>query len=109
MTDGSWATSRRIYARRVRGYDLRTRPVRRYRELAVELLEPKPGETVIDLACGTGASFESIVARIGPTGSLVGVDLSAEMLGVARRRAEGAGWGNVRLIEAPVEEADRGE
>jgi acyl dehydratase len=60
---------------------------------------------VLDVGCGTGMSFEPIQAAIGPTGRLVGIEPSAEMLGHARARVEDAGWENVTLLEASAEEA----
>jgi SAM-dependent methyltransferase len=98
--------ARRKYRRRAHGYDFVTAPLRWYREQAISLLELKPGATVLDLACGTGINFTSILRRIGPTGSLIGVDLSAEMLEVADQRSKKENWSNVTLVEASVERAD---
>lgn len=79
---------------------------RAMRRRAVELLGLKRGDAVVDVACGTGLSFELIERGIGEEGTLVGIDLSGDMLDRARERAASAGWRNVTLIEAPVEEAD---
>ena len=43
-----------------------------------------PGDRVLDLACGTGQSFEHIVEAIGPADHLVGIDYSPGMLTVGR-------------------------
>jgi demethylmenaquinone methyltransferase/2-methoxy-6-polyprenyl-1,4-benzoquinol methylase len=72
---------------------------------AVERLDLEPGQVVVDVACGTGLNFERIEDRIGAGGHLIGVDLSPEMLALARERVETAGWDNVTLLEAPAEEA----
>ena len=72
---------------------------------AVRRLELSPQQVVLDVACGTGLNFEAIQAGIGPSGWLIGLDLSPDMLAVARRRVQEAGWENVTLIEAPAEEA----
>ena len=69
---------------------------------AVEALRLSPGDTVVDLACGTGANLPHLVGAVGPTGRVVGVDLSPGMLARARQRAERAGWANVELVEADV-------
>ena len=45
-----------------------------YRRLAVEMLELQPGQTVVDLGCGSGLNFELVRERIGAEGSLIGVD-----------------------------------
>jgi demethylmenaquinone methyltransferase/2-methoxy-6-polyprenyl-1,4-benzoquinol methylase len=71
----------------------------------VERLGLAPGQTVIDAACGTGANFEALERRIGPQGRLVGIELSPEMLALARDRAERHRWDNVKLIQASVEAA----
>jgi ubiquinone/menaquinone biosynthesis C-methylase UbiE len=59
-----------------------------------------PGDRVLDIGCGTGLNFEPSLARIGAQGSLVGVDLTPEMLDRARKRIARQGWGNVELVEA---------
>ena len=77
----------------------------RMRRLAVKRAELSRGNAVLDVGCGTGLSFPLIQDRIGPEGKIVGVDLSGEMLAVARERVERAGWSNVTLIEASAEDA----
>ena len=77
----------------------------RCRREAVSLLHLRTGSVVVDAACGTGGSFPLIEEEIGPTGCLVGVDLTPEMLRKARARITSHGWGNVTLINAAVEEA----
>jgi arsenite methyltransferase len=70
----------------------------------------QPGETVLDL--GSGAGFDAFLAAraVGPTGRVIGVDMTDEMLAKARANAHQAGIGNVEFrkgyIEAlPVEDA----
>ena len=70
------------------------------RECGVALLGLRPGDTVLDLACGTGLNFALLVDAVGPTGAVIGLDCSREMLEMARRRVKTNGWTNVRLIEA---------
>ena len=52
--------------------------------IVVDLAQPRPGERVLDVACGTGIVARIAAARVGPTGSVVGVDLNPGMLNVAR-------------------------
>jgi SAM-dependent methyltransferase len=54
-----------------------------------------PGMRVLDLGCGTGDVSFLAARLVGPTGSVVGVDRSAEAVQVAERRARGAGLTNV--------------
>jgi SAM-dependent methyltransferase len=53
---------------------------------AIDVLAPAEGEHIIDIGCGCGQSSLALAARVAPTGSVVGVDLSKPMLEVARRR-----------------------
>ncbi|MDZ7885457.1 MAG: methyltransferase domain-containing protein [Mycobacterium sp.] len=91
------------YRSSARFYDLISaeRPVYRAgRVAAIDLMALRPGHHVLDIGCGTGLNFPLIQERIGPSGSIVAVDASAQMLKQARRRAYSAGWANVRLIQA---------
>lgn len=58
----------------------------------VELVAPKPGERVLDLACGTGIVARHVARRVGPTGAVTALDINPHMLAVAREAAakEGA-------------------
>ena len=76
------------------------------RRRVVGMLGLTPGETVLDVACGTGLSLPLLREGVGPSGRVVGVEVSPEMIGKARERVADAGWRNVTLIEAAMEEAD---
>jgi len=52
----------------------------------------RPGQAVLDVACGTGILARTAAERVGPTGRVVGVDTSDGMLAVARRVAPGIEW-----------------
>src|SRR6185369_7501173 len=71
------------YARDAVEYDRRTSAFARYREMVVGALPLRPGDTVIDAGCGTGLCFAAIQERIGPGGTIVGVDAAPEMLELA--------------------------
>ena len=86
-------------------YEARTRLLHHWRRRAVELLRLRGGEVVIDVGCGTGLCFELLQQRIGPGGTIVGIDASARMLELAGRRVADHGWRNVVLVQAPVEDA----
>lgn len=93
------------YRRHAAGYDAMSSRTMGLRHRAVGLLKLRPGDTVLDVACGTGLSFPLILEAIAPGGRLVGVELSPDMMALARERVAEAGWGNVTLIEAPMETA----
>jgi SAM-dependent methyltransferase len=86
-------------------YDQRTDAFRRWREQLVRELPLRTGDTVLDVGCGTGLCLPLLQDKIGPTGSVVGIDESPEMLDVARERVTERGWVNVRLVAAPVARA----
>jgi ubiquinone/menaquinone biosynthesis C-methylase UbiE len=55
--------------------------------ILIQEADPKPGEHVLDVGCGTGIVSREVASRLGATGALTGVDLSANMLAVARAAA----------------------
>jgi 2-polyprenyl-3-methyl-5-hydroxy-6-metoxy-1,4-benzoquinol methylase len=57
---------------------------------AIDVLGPREGQHIIDIGCGCGQTTLSLAARVGATGSVVGVDISKPMLEVALRRARPA-------------------
>lgn len=68
---------------------------------AMDFLELRPGESVIDVGCGTGVFLPPLVAAVGAEGSVVGVDHAPTFLAQARQRVAEAGVSdNVILREA---------
>jgi len=74
--------------------------IRPLRQKAVRLLQLKPGERVLDVGCGPGGSLPYLVDAVGPSGEVVGVEISPEVAINARRRIEKNRWRNVLVIEA---------
>ena len=72
-------------------------PGRRAARLA---LGARPGDRVLDLACGTGLNFPHLRQLVGDRGTIVGVDLTPAMLAVARRMIAAQGWQNVEVHAA---------
>ncbi len=61
----------------------------------------EPGQQVIDVACGTGVLARTVADRVGAKGKVVGLDASAEMLAVARRKAPAIEWRQGRAEALP--------
>ena len=63
----------------------------------------QPGETVLDL--GSGAGFDAFLAvqRVGPSGTVYGVDMTPEMVSKARKNARTAGYDNVKFKLGQIE------
>lgn len=69
----------------------------RRRSLARAALRAETGQRVLDVGCGPGYYVTELLSEVGPEGSVVGLDSSADMLAIARRRA--AGMGNAEFVE----------
>lgn len=74
-------------------------------DAALERAAFAPGETVLDIGCGAGATSLEIARRVAPGGSVVGVDISPQMLQLARTRA-GAASTAIEFLDADVGEAN---
>src|SRR5947207_2341727 len=96
-----------VYREAAAGYeqDLSIRLLAPVRRREVGWLELREGLTVLDVACGTGLNFAALRARVGEKGRIVGVELSPEMVAIARERTRAAGWENVELVQSAVEDA----
>ena len=64
----------------------------------------QPGETVLDLGSGAGADVLISARRVGPTGRVIGLDMTDEMLSLARRNAADAGVENVEFAKGYIED-----
>jgi demethylmenaquinone methyltransferase/2-methoxy-6-polyprenyl-1,4-benzoquinol methylase len=97
------------YRRSARHYDITSQllpfgPQRAHRRRAVRALRLSPGDSVVEIGCGTGLNFPLIEQEIGPEGRIVGVDLTDAMLAQAQHRIETNGWSNVSLVQADAAE-----
>ena len=63
-----------------------------------------PGETVLDLGSGGGIDVLLSARRVGPTGKAYGLDMTEEMLDLARRNASEAGVSNVEFLHGHIED-----
>jgi demethylmenaquinone methyltransferase/2-methoxy-6-polyprenyl-1,4-benzoquinol methylase len=101
------------YRKKAKHYDITSRlypvpgyPQRGQRLRAVQALGLRPGDSVVDIACGTGLDFSLIEQVVGPEGRIVGVDLTDAMLAQAQDRIEANGWGNISLVQSDATEFD---
>jgi SAM-dependent methyltransferase len=53
---------------------------------SLALLEPGPGQRLLDVGCGRGDDVRALAPRVGPTGCVVGIDVSETLIGEARQR-----------------------
>jgi len=88
-----------MYRRHARFYDLTRWLFLRGRRGAVARTGLAEGGRALEVGCGTGANLLRLRGLVGPGGRVHGLDLSPEMLAVARRKVERRGWENVRLHE----------
>lgn len=93
------------YRRLARGYDGTCSRIEPLRLQAVRALQLQAGETVFDIACGTGALLPLLARAVGPGGKVLGVELSPEMAEQARARAAAlSGTADVRVDCCAVED-----
>jgi len=93
------------YRAHAAGYDASATRTMALRRRTIAALQLVPGDSVLDVASGTGLSFPLLVAGAGPGGRVTGVDLSPDMMRLAGERIARAGWTNVSLVESAIEEA----
>lgn len=72
-------------------------------------LEPQPGQTMLELACGTGPTGLRMAEAVGPKGGVIATDFSPAMLEQARARAREAGAENVEHRVMDAQDMDLGD
>ena len=93
------------YRRRAGVYDLELALFEPVRRQAIARLAPRPGETVLDVGCGTGLSLPLLRQRVGAGGRIVGIEQCLEMIEQARERVTQHRWHNVELLNESAEAA----
>jgi demethylmenaquinone methyltransferase/2-methoxy-6-polyprenyl-1,4-benzoquinol methylase len=95
------------YRKKAKHYDFISRlypapgyPQRSQRLRTVQSLGLREGDTVVDMACGTGLNFSLVEKAIGPGGRIIGVDLTDAMLARAQDRVDANAWSNVSLVQS---------
>lgn len=95
------AEAQTFYGRWARLYDLlarRTPGIRGFRQSVVDACRLEPGDTVVEMGCGTGANLPMLREAVGPSGTVVGLDFTGPVLERARRLT--AEWPNVHVLRA---------
>lgn len=69
----------------------------------VAMASLRQGETVVDLGCGGGLDVFLAAQQIGPTGTAIGIDMTGDMISLARDNARKGNYANVRFYLAEIE------
>jgi len=69
--------------------------------LAIQAASVKSGDSVVDVACGTGALAIAVSEHVGPEGKTIGVDINEGMLNIARSKSSSVKWLNAPAEELP--------
>jgi SAM-dependent methyltransferase len=77
--------------------------IKSLRQKAVQLLLLKPGDRALDVGCGPGGSFPYLVDAVGPSGEVIGVEISPETAINTRKRIAKNGWNNVQVLVSDAE------
>jgi len=103
--DRARAGTRETYEKGARFYDLMIwlyylagMRIGLWRRKVIKALALRPGDTVVEIGCGTGLNFSLVEQVIGSEGRIIGVDISEAMLERAQKRVRNAGWKNVELV-----------
>ena len=80
---------------------------RPFAESIVIDLDISPGESALDIACGTGIVARLAKERVGEDGRVVGIDISADMLSVARNVAPGVEFREGSAAALPLQEGEK--
>jgi SAM-dependent methyltransferase len=81
-------------------------PVAVVRDWLLKRLAAQPGETILDIACGSGELSEVVSEQVGDSGRVICTDFASEMLAAARRRGERLGLSNVEYRQMDAEQMD---
>ena len=103
-------TSRRAglqpaYYEHARSYNRDTSMFQPFRRAVAEALPLRRGQVVLDAGCGTGLCLGWLRERVGPGGTVLGIEESPEMAAVAREHIAREGWRNVTVVLSPAEDA----
>lgn len=75
-------------------------------EKLIELFPPKAGETVLDLGCGSGTIAFAIADKVGPEGTIIGVDFANKMIEHCNKKLKETGYSNITFEYGDAEQLD---
>ena len=84
------------YQRLADTYDRTCTRIEKLRHIAIKALSLQPGETVLDVACGTGSALPLLAQQVGMQGTVIGIEQSPEMAQLAQKRVA-ASDGSVKI------------
>ena len=93
------------YYEHARSYNRDTGVFQPYRRAVVDALPLQAGQVVLDVGCGTGLCCSLLREKVGPGGTVTGIEESPEMAAVAREHVAREGWGNVTVVQSSAEDA----
>jgi SAM-dependent methyltransferase len=93
------------YYERARSYNRETGVFQPYRRAVVDALPLQAGQVVLDVGCGTGLCCSLLREKVGPGGTVIGIEESPEMAAVAREHVAREGWRNVTVVQSSAEDA----
>jgi SAM-dependent methyltransferase len=93
------------YYEHARSYNRDTGLFQPYRHAVVEALPLKRGQVVLDVGCGTGLCCGLLREKVGPGGTVIGIEESPEMAAGAREYIAREGWRNVTVVQSSAEDA----
>ena len=109
-TEGYRSTSYEIWEAMAAGWDRERswmwEASRAVSEEMLQALGPEPGQTILELAAGTGETGFAAARAVGPGGRLISTDFAPEMVAAARRESERLGLANVEHREMDAERMD---
>jgi demethylmenaquinone methyltransferase / 2-methoxy-6-polyprenyl-1,4-benzoquinol methylase len=78
----------------------------RWRRLGVRASRAQPGDAALDVCCGTGDFAVELRRAVGPSGRVVGLDFSPQMLAVARRKCSAVEWQQGDALALPFADGE---
>lgn len=91
------------YRRVAASYDTSAQFTMPLRRRAIELLQLRSGQCVLDVGAGTGLSYELLLQGVGSSGRLLAFEQSPDMFAYAQKRAEETAWKNIWHVCEPAE------